>query len=212
MVAAREEQNRLADLADITLRAQQASVLTPRPFNAKMRRESSKHLRQLLVHIRKRRCGHVEHLRRSGIALRSTFRAMGSAIRGEPVFAGVVQYVDYESGSFEDDGNVFTACLNKRAAFAYEPELRLAVQAPWTSMSEVEEQYIGDNGQIGVNTHPGYPPARQVEAVLGELLKEVVLAPDQPVWSEAPIRALLDRFGLQDVPLRRSKLGEAPRF
>ncbi len=55
-----------------------------------------------------------------GIALRSTFRAMGSAIRGEPVFAGVVQYVDYESGRFEDDGNVFTACLNKRAAFAYE--------------------------------------------------------------------------------------------
>jgi len=112
------------------------------------------------------------------------------------VFAGIVQYIDFEKDSYyaKSDhkyrsGNLFTAYIHKRNIFEYEKEYR-AIISDHTTTEE--------NGF-------------DIKVDLSMLVKEVVVAPNTPNWLFELIVVTTHRY-VQDANISRSIFETKPYF
>jgi len=138
-----------------------------------------------------------------GIAIRSTFCRLqtvmrngrvrqGTGTRG-PVNGGVglVKYLDYDTEGFDGKANLFQGVLHKRKCFEHEHEVRAVV--------------VCDSGYLYT-----VPSGAVLESDLNDLIQEVYVGPESPIWLEALVRSVSQKYGLK-APVTRSKLLEAPQ-
>jgi hypothetical protein len=134
------------------------------------------------------------------ICVRTTYSKLAEILPSW-TFAGVVNYLDYQSSSF-DAGNAFNAFMHKRASFQHERELRAVA---WTLASdetggkETRAALLSD--KMGL-----YVPVE-----LKALIEGVYVSPTSPPWFLEVVNSLLDVY---DLPIRaqRSTLVGDPWF
>ncbi|SRR6266545_429876 len=140
-----------------------------------------------------------------GIAIRSTFaRLRESLICTDPVYIGVVNYIDYRRDSFPE-GNAFTPLLHKRLYFENERELRAVI--PGQTMTEVKDP----DGEVIDWSWTGDPRVGVAATVdLDKLIAGIYVAPGETLLFEA-VEAICRRYELGLTP-QQSSLDELPRF
>lgn len=135
-----------------------------------------------------------------GIAVQSTYTKLRSSITdNEPVYLGVVKYIDYES-EWIDAGNAMTAFVHKRKSFEHEREVRAMVcKWPESSSEELDMTYetIGNGIEVKVDVE--------------RLIERIYIAPSAPSWFADLVRALIQRYGYK-FDVMHSKLNQQPLF
>jgi len=135
-----------------------------------------------------------------GIAVQSTYNKLRtSIIDDEPVFLGVVKYIDYETEWIEV-GNIFTPFVYKRKSFEHEREVR-AVITKWPTGENTGIDFTKDTIDHGL----------KVKVDVERLIERIYIAPSAPSWFADLVRALIHRYGY-DFEVLHSKLNEQPVF
>jgi hypothetical protein len=141
-----------------------------------------------------------------GIAVRSTFRRLINALIKETthqVFAGQIQYRDFDREQPDTYGNTIAVAFSKRIQFRDEHELRaLIVNVPkeWTSGSPPYEE-LKDVHVKGLHANVN----------LHSLIERVIVAPGTDEISSGSVREILDRKGIS-APIENSSLDARPRL
>lgn len=129
-----------------------------------------------------------------GIAIRTDFTRLRDSLASspDPVFAGVVNYIDYERDGFQE-GEKFTVLstvMHKRKSFQHEREMRLV----WHSNPAIEA--VGKNIDVDVPT----------------LIAKVMIAPTARKWFKDVVADSLKAFGYAAIPLEQSSLYDQPVY
>lgn len=133
-----------------------------------------------------------------GIAVKSTIGKLKGAFQmgSEQICLGKVEYIDYDQWTppaIPGEGKSIFSSVEpffwKRLSFQHENELRAILK-----------QECSEEDQSGIN----------VKVNLRELLDSVYLFPDSKDWFLRLARTLIDKFGLAEIELKRSSLGERP--
>jgi hypothetical protein len=131
------------------------------------------------------------------VAIRTTFAALDAQIQPighQPVYAGVVHYVDFET-DFIDESNGFWPFVHKRFAFEHEREMRLCF---W-----------------GAGRREGHAsprePGKWMPVDLAALIQRVYVHPSAAGWFRELVSALLARYGLQ-FEVAHSAIAGAPGY
>lgn len=132
-----------------------------------------------------------------GIAVKSTVgRLKGVFQKGpERIGLGKVEYIDYDrwqppmAVKGEKSLSSIQPFFWKRLSFQHENELRAILK-----------QECSEENDNGIN----------VKVDLRELIDSIYLFPDSKDWFLKLARTLIDKFGLAEIELRRSSLGERP--
>jgi len=135
-----------------------------------------------------------------GIAIQSTFKKLTDSFdTPERIFAGKVEYIDYEK-DWLPEGNVFFPFVHKRKSFEYEHELRAFVDeslsGPEPFNSQLESSNVGK-----------YIPVK-----LDILIEKIYISPTAPQWFSELLLLLADRFDISKEKIVFSKLSERPVF
>lgn len=151
---------------------------------------------------------------RGGVAVRSTYRRLTRALAGEPkpLFIGRVRYIDYATEPFvHDDANVLTPFVHKRKSFEHEGELRVLWWDSDSSNTSMEGHVPGEEMPLAFmsGVHPGGVSAC---VDLRELIEDVRVSPVAPLWFEHLVRAVLARYGLEELVVTRSDLAIDPVY
>lgn len=131
-----------------------------------------------------------------GVAVRSSPARLAAALRADPrpVQIGRVRYADYDRPDAPAaDG--LPALFRKRPGFAFEREVRL----------------LHFDRPAHAAGRPAGPPGLRLAVDLGELVRDVVLAPSAEPWLLDLVRTVADRFGVRAV-VRRSRLETGPVY
>lgn len=140
--------------------------------------------------------------RESGIAVRSTYRALTSSFEIEqPIYVGKVRYLNYDTDPMPE-GNLLDPFVHKRASYRHEEELRV-----------VTERYVAPGTTTSWELSKGPPPyfGDYIPTRLDVLIGTVYLAPGSPEWFADMLKATAERFGLT-APVVRSALDATPRY
>jgi hypothetical protein len=134
-----------------------------------------------------------------GIAVASTYARLCDSVRASPskVMIGVVEYIDYETESFADFGNMFSPYLHKRKSFEHEKELRAVVQADSINSGQTAE--LWNEGGVAI------------KADLDTLIETVYIAPSAPGWFASVVSATIAQFG-RTFRVVHSDLDKEPLF
>lgn len=132
-----------------------------------------------------------------GIAVKSTIGRLKGVFqkRPEQIDIGKVKYIDYDqwvSPTAPGEGKSLFSIepfFWKRLSFQHENELRAILK-----------QDCSKENENGIN----------VKVDLMEIFDSVYVFPDSKDWFLKLTRALIDKFGLADIELKRSSLGERP--
>lgn len=119
-----------------------------------------------------------------GIAIQSTYARLKHSLRtAEPVYIGMVKYIDYEHEVIEDDG-VLAPFIHKRNVFRHEREIRaLIVRSP-------------PPGPRGPDfTIETISKGVQVSVDLSSLIEKVYVAPDAPAGLIDAVRSEVENRG-----------------
>ena len=136
---------------------------------------------------------------RDGIAIKTDFSALKRSLTGdEDIFAGQVEYIDYNTDIIEGQ-QVLAPFLAKRKAFSHEHEVR-AIHVPFLSQG-MEPDLTQDIYEVGT----------YFEVDLALLVKEVVVAPYAEDWFVELVQSVAARYNL-GAPIRRSSLADAPTW
>lgn len=131
-----------------------------------------------------------------GIAIQTTFERFTSSLQSinEDIFAGLVQYVDYENDTFYahsshkfSAANVFTAFIHKRNIYSHEKEFRAIYSASGAD----------DRNGIGFKID------------LRTLVERVVVSPSIPSWVFDLIDNLTKQY-VQDLVIEQSVFDAKP--
>lgn len=123
----------------------------------------------------------------------------GHGERGDAVYVGEVEYMDYESDLLPE-GNMFHLFTHKRKSFEHERELRGVV---WdTTPARVAIDLTVSNPKKGV----------PVSVSLGDLIETVYVAPTAPNWFRDLVEAVTRKYGLINKPIVRSSLDADPVY
>lgn len=144
---------------------------------------------------------------KDGIAIETTVESLlASFPKGkggdgcEELFAGLVQYIDYEKDCIPTT-NSFWPFIYKRLSFAHEREYR-AIISQW--------KYTGPHAVDP--TKAGIPPEGILVPVdLKTLIQKVHVAPNSPAWFADTVRAVVNRFE-HVFPVAQSQLDIAPYY
>jgi hypothetical protein len=138
-----------------------------------------------------------------GVAVQSTYGKLKNVLDKpeEPVYLGMVKYVDYDSEVI-NDGNIMNPLAHKRKSFEHEREVRALVGRLPTKTNGSGFDFDRDTIQGG---------GVQVKIDVCELVERVYIAPVAPSWFEALMKSVLKRYGY-DFEVQRSKLNEDPVF
>jgi len=133
------------------------------------------------------------------IAIQSTYERLHNSVT-EQVTLGLVEYIDYEIGSFfSDERRAASPFYFKRMEFANECELRGTIQYHKFGVIDPNEEFYDNN--FGVD-HP---------VDLENLVEEVVVSPETPEWLLELLSSVTKKFGYS-FPLVRSRLDAQPQF
>jgi|ERR1035437_5312103 hypothetical protein len=134
-----------------------------------------------------------QYKRSRGVAIRSTVGRLKRSNSSEmPFFLGRVQYRHYGREEFPAGyANALRPVFLKRRSFEHEREVRVLI---WHAQTKSESDFksIRESYSIGVD--------------LAVLIDSIYVAPECPAWLVDPLRELLRRFDLPDVPVRHSNL------
>ena len=136
----------------------------------------------------------------TGVAIRSTIARLIGALAASPpdVFLSAVSYVDYDKVVIPT-ANALYPIVHKRLSYSSEMELRALTVIPSPP----------NEGQYDLRNNP---PGIYVPVDLAMLVEAVYVAPTAPTWlAETVGRAVRSAIRV-DVPIRQSRLGEAPLF
>lgn len=127
------------------------------------------------------------------VAIRSTVGRLKRSTSSEmPFLLGRVQYRNYGSTEFPAGStNALRPVFLKRRSFEHEREVRILI---WHAHANPESDFksIRESYSIDVD--------------LAVLIDSIYISPECPAWIVEPVRELLRRFDLPDVPVRRSDL------
>ena len=136
-----------------------------------------------------------------GIAIKTTFqRLVTSLICHEPIYVGLVNYIDYNADDFSTD-STFYALLHKRMEFGDEREIRalsyLLADGPlrWIKITPDLTPRCETGEYRSVNVH--------------ELIQEIVVSPNATRDQLKCVQEKCRGTGLQ-IPVRDSSIGEPP--
>lgn len=129
-----------------------------------------------------------------GLAIRSTIGRLKECSRSEAnFFVGRVKYLDYDHPEpIKQVSNALSPAFLKRKSFEHEREVRVL---QWYL------PFIEDK----VDWAKAHESA-ELPADLTVLIESVYISPTSPVWLVDAVRELLSRFGLPEIPVRRSEL------
>ena len=139
-----------------------------------------------------------------GIAIVSSFNRLTQSFNyPQPIFVGMVQYIDYDNESIEGGyTNVFAPLLMKRRSFEHEKELRAVVGG---ALEDVREDLpVGQIQNIKVAKY-----GVQVPIDLNSLIEKVYVAPRAQPWYRELVEQVSQRYGL-NVPIIQSDLAHDP--
>jgi hypothetical protein len=129
------------------------------------------------------------------IAIKSTFKKLSDNLPSH-IFIGTVSYIDYEKDIITL-GNIFHPIMHKRQSFEHEKELRAVV---WGGTDGNEKTEGADKWGLWV-------PVK-----LENLIESIYISPTSPDSLEKLITKIFKRYGLNEIPIIKSKLGENPIF
>lgn len=137
-----------------------------------------------------------------GVAVQSTWHRLTTSLRTDrSVHGGRVKYIDYNR-TFISEGNAVEAYMHKRESFAHEKEVRLMMVL--TGRSAPDPAHPKQAIDLGPEA-----PVIPIPVDLTELVEQVLIAPDAPVWFADLIAQVVTRYGLE-VPVRQSDLARDP--
>lgn len=118
-----------------------------------------------------------------------------------------VNYIDYKTEHPDLEEPVSPLCY-KRKAFSYENEIRgIRQELPF-----VRSPFAV---QIGPGVNGAAPPGPAVTwqlADMKQLITAVYVPPRAEPWVQELLRAVMNRYGLKDIPCRQSSLDDLPEF
>ena len=128
--------------------------------------------------------------RSAGIAIQTDFKSLAESFRDDiAIYAGIVNYVDYDTDAIPDD-HILHTLLHKRHHFEHEREVRAIVVQP----AQPSELQVG----------------RYCEVDLSMLIKRVVVSPLAPVWLSELVKSVAVKYGLK-APVIVSELAAPPQ-
>lgn len=130
------------------------------------------------------------------IAVRSTYQKLCSLLPDEPtMYCTRVRYIDY-GVDFIDPGNMFNPFVHKRRSFEHEREVRVVCAKLVSTI----------DGTWGNN-----PSGLWARVKLGELVDELLIAPDAPEWLHTLVEQVVHRYDFS-FPVKQSSLAKSPIF
>lgn len=156
-------------------------------------------------------CGQGE-----GIAVCSTLRQLKAATQGSPfrIFAGTVNYIDYETEDFVDDGggNALVPILHKRKSFEHEKEMRLVIWGTIEYLRLNSNEALRES-RIGIPIDvKKFPVGYEVTVKLSDMVSRVMVSPTAEKWYKEVVRASLEKFGYPEIPIEQSPLYSKPVY
>jgi hypothetical protein len=135
-----------------------------------------------------------------GLAVRSTFERLTKSMQSDLfIYAGVVEYIDYESVAIPET-NGYAPYMHKRMSFEHEHEVRAVIQ----DMSSAYEIY-GNKKDVPL------VPGLLIPVDLEQLVESVYVAPEAEEWFAKLVEKLVRRYG-REWPVRYSDLSRDPVY
>jgi len=130
-----------------------------------------------------------------GIAVKSTFERLGSAIKCDPdihVFAGLVKYIDYSKDKIPPH-NMLLPIMHKRISYKHEQEVRVVLFSERFMKNDETLSEAGIDIDLDVET----------------LVEAIYVAPTTPDWVYELVKKVVARYGAA-IEVRRSSLDDQP--
>ena len=135
-----------------------------------------------------------------GLAIRSTFERLTASMQSDLfIYAGVVEYIDYESIPIPET-NGYAPYMHKRMSFEHEREVRAVIQ----DMGSGYEVY-------GNKKHVPLVPGLLIPVDLEHLVESVYVAPGAEEWFAKLVEKLVRRYGYK-WPVCHSDLSRDPVY
>jgi hypothetical protein len=120
-----------------------------------------------------------------GVAIQTTWSDLTASIgqTRDPVFGGLVRYIDFETDDTDDRTNMFFPTTTKRLSFGYENEARLVY---WWRPDRT-------NGKQDFEQIPR-DPGISVPVDMSRAIQRVILGPGSPPWFKDLVRRVAERY------------------
>lgn len=138
------------------------------------------------------------------VAVRTTVRDFRAALPDRPALTtGCVDYDDYD-GPDSFTVTRISPFFHKRPSFEHEREYRAVIsEFEVADGARIDSEYVD---KIDRET----PPGRPIRVEPSELIQEVVVSPVADCWLKSLVEDVVGSYGLEDVEVRWSELGEDP--
>ena len=134
-----------------------------------------------------------------GIAIRSTYENLrDSIIDEEPVFVGMVRYIDYDRDVIQNF-NLLEPYAHKRKSFEHEREVRAVVL-------RVPDFADPEHGREPVIEH-----GIALEVDVERLISDIYVSPASPAWFRDLVESVVRRYRF-DFPVFRSDIDRQPVY
>lgn len=134
---------------------------------------------------------------RRGLAIQTTFLDMRESYIGpEPISAGSVRYIDYETDQIDLFSHL-QPYRTKRRSFKHEQEVRAL-----SDLTEIEDGRAISSGEE-------HAVGRYYRVDVNRLVNEVVVAPNAAPWFVDLVKAVTHQYGVS-ADVRKSLLAEPP--
>jgi hypothetical protein len=132
----------------------------------------------------------------------------------QPVYAGIVKYVDYDR-TFIPDGNTYDPYMHKRLSFEHEREVR-AITSNHGLAREIWQEANHSYGPTDTTPHPlgipeDFPAGLNVPVNLAHLVETIYVSPEVDRWFAELIEKLIRRYG-HPWPIYHSDLNKDPVY
>jgi hypothetical protein len=143
-----------------------------------------------------------------GVAVKTNYSDFLDSIKcdmSEDMYAGEVEYVDYESHEFAES-NIFKCYLLKQKEYNYENEVRFLIYSPPPSSNDKE---LKPGGTLDLRWD-GQPKGILLNVDLEDMIEEVVISPFSPEWvTKEQLECLLARHRV-DIEVSESIVNKGP--
>ena len=142
------------------------------------------------------------YVRGSGVATKTTFRALTNAMRTEErMHITEVQYIDFADEAMHDF-NSLSPYIHKRIQYSGESELRAIIHL---------RRFPAGVSVVGEELAAQAPPGIPVPVDLDLLVQEIRVYPNAPSWFRTTIAAVAERFQLS-CPVTVSEVDGIPSY
>ncbi len=143
------------------------------------------------------------------IAVQTTFGHLIDSFPEDQIHAGLVRYIDYTKELIHqvDRPAGYALALTKDRSYQHENELRI-ILPDHPKKSEITS--ITGSFDEWLDNYPFADKGVAVKVDITKLVETVYVSPTSPDWHCALIGRLLKKYGLADIPVKKSQLGRPP--